>query len=78
MTMPTLPELPFFRYERHEVRMFLLDYAAAAYSAGQEAMRERAAKVCDTLTVERDGIINRHPPASWAVEVIRALPIDAD
>ena len=46
MTMPPLPELPFFRYERHEVRMFLLDYAAAAYRAGQEEMRERAVMCC--------------------------------
>ena len=25
--MPPLPELPFFRYERHDVRMYIIDYA---------------------------------------------------
>jgi hypothetical protein len=68
-SLPPLPELPFFRYERHEVRMFLLDYAAAAYRAGQVEMRERAAEFAVTWTGD-DGLGHR-------IRRIRALPVDA-
>lgn len=46
-----------------------------AYRAGQEAMRERAAETCEGLKYDDGGAEDM--ALSWAVDAIRALPIDA-